>query len=155
MNDWGFNLVDKIIWVKLTAKNKLHVTPGYYFLHSTEVCLVGVKATPGVPLQYVPKVSSEVIIANVREKARKPDELYWIVEQMMPGARKLELFARNHNIRKGWMAVGNELGKRFEWRKDSYSCNGCNKAIGHKQARYKAMYVLGNESGASFMEHRR
>jgi mRNA (2'-O-methyladenosine-N6-)-methyltransferase len=33
--------------------------------------------------------------------------MYEIIELMMPGAKKIEIFARNNNLRHGWFAVGN------------------------------------------------
>jgi hypothetical protein len=45
-------------------------------------------------------VSNDVIFAEIRKKSQKPDQLYHIIERMFPGARKIELFGRNHNIRR-------------------------------------------------------
>lgn len=82
---------------------------GFYFLHSTETCLVGVKYRKGETLEFISKVNNDVIFAEVRERSRKPDQLYQIIERMLPGSRRIELFARNHNIRKGWLSLGNEV----------------------------------------------
>lgn len=44
-----------------------------------------------------------MILAEVRETSRKPDELYDMVERILGGrGRKVELFGRTHNLRKGW-----------------------------------------------------
>ena len=32
-----------------------------------------------------------------------------MIERLKPGGRKLELFARPHNRRKGWISLGNQL----------------------------------------------
>ena len=32
----------------------------------------------------------------------------------MPGAKKIELFARNNNLRSGWFSLGNQLGEVFD-----------------------------------------
>ena len=48
-------------------------------------------------------------VSEVRETSRKPDEIYELIERMKPGGRKLELFARPHNRRKGWISLGNQL----------------------------------------------
>ena len=45
----------------------------------------------------------------MRETSRKPDEIYELIERMKPGGRKLELFARAHNRRQGWIGLGNQL----------------------------------------------
>jgi mRNA (2'-O-methyladenosine-N6-)-methyltransferase len=47
--------------------------------------------------------------AQVRETSRKPDELYPLLERLSPGTRKLEVFARQHNVRPGWVSLGNQL----------------------------------------------
>lgn len=46
---------------------------------------------------------------QVRETSRKPDEMYSLIERLSPGTRKLEIFARQHNVRPGWVSLGNQL----------------------------------------------
>ena len=60
---------------------------------------------------------------------------------MMPGARKVELFARNHNIRKGWLSLGNQLGEYFDWDHDKVSCDTCEKPINIGHRRYKSRAI--------------
>lgn len=50
-------------------------------------------------------------MAEVRETSRKPDEMYPLLERLSPGTRKLEIFARPHNVRPGWVSMGNQLGE--------------------------------------------
>lgn len=57
-------------------------------------------------------VDCDVVMAEVRETSRKPDEMYPLLERLSPGTRKLEIFARPHNVRPGWVSMGNQLGKR-------------------------------------------
>jgi len=33
--------------------------------------------------------------------------MYDIIELMLPGSNKIELFARNNNLRYGWFSLGN------------------------------------------------
>jgi len=54
-----------------------------------------------------------VIVSEVRETSRKPDEIYRIIERMKPGGVKVELFARPHNRMPGWISVGNQLPGTF------------------------------------------
>jgi mRNA m6A methyltransferase catalytic subunit len=57
-------------------------------------------------------LDTDVIVSEVRETSRKPDEVYEIVERLVGadrGVRKLEMFGRKHNRRKGWMTIGNQL----------------------------------------------
>ena len=53
-----------------------------------------------------------MIVAEVRETSRKPEEIYSLIERIAPGLnkRRLELFGRKHNTRPGWLTLGNQLG---------------------------------------------
>jgi mRNA m6A methyltransferase catalytic subunit len=46
-------------------------------------------------------LATDVIVSEVRETSRKPDEVYEIIERMCPGGRKIEIFGRKHNTRPG------------------------------------------------------
>jgi N6-adenosine-specific RNA methylase IME4 len=85
----------------------VNLTHGYYFMHSFEICLVGYKCQAGERVEYISKISNNLIFADIRSKSQKPDEMYEIIELLMPGAKKIEIFARNHNLRPGWFSVGN------------------------------------------------
>lgn len=50
-----------------------------------------------------------MLVSEVRETSRKPDEMYPLLERLSPGTRKLEIFARQHNVRPGWVSLGNQL----------------------------------------------
>jgi mRNA (2'-O-methyladenosine-N6-)-methyltransferase len=49
----------------------------------------------------------DVIVSEVRETSRKPDEVYGIIQRMCPGGRYIELFGRPHNCRENWITLGN------------------------------------------------
>ena len=49
------------------------------------------------------------IEAKVREHSRKPDEAFEAAENLMPDARRIELFSRQ--LRPGWTVWGDEVGK--------------------------------------------
>lgn len=60
-------------------------------------------------------LDTQVLLAEVRETSRKPDELYDMIERILGGrgqGRKVELFGRKHNLRPGWWTLGNQLGDR-------------------------------------------
>ena len=59
-------------------------------------------------------MGSNILRSDVRKRSQKPDELYNIIDQLVPGARKIELFARNHNIRKGWLSLGNQVAQPID-----------------------------------------
>ena len=63
------------------------------------------------------KIDLDVIVSEVRETSRKPDELYSIIDRILGdeknSARKLEIFARENNLREGYMSLGNQLPDTF------------------------------------------
>lgn len=106
---WGYHQVEEIVWIKTNQLQKVIRTgrTGHWLNHSKEHCLVGVKGQPRGLNRYL---DSDVLVAEARETSRKPDEIYDIIERMSPGTRKIEVFGRRHNIRDGWVTVGNQLG---------------------------------------------
>ena len=137
MQSWGFADVSMITWVKTNQLGAVVRTgrTGHWLNHAKENCLVGFRGNldtvdnfqtfdPGNE-SHVENViqkalknniltnkilsMDDIIISNVRETSRKPDELYELIEQMTPTGRKIELFGRQHNTRKGWLTIGNQL----------------------------------------------
>lgn len=104
---WGYKRVDELIWVKTNQLQRLIRTgrTGHWLNHSKEHCLVGVKGNP----QINRNLDCDVLVAEVRETSRKPDEMYSLLERLSPGTRKLEIFARPHNVQPGWVCLGNQL----------------------------------------------
>ncbi|KAJ3140509.1 N6-adenosine-methyltransferase subunit mettl3 [Geranomyces variabilis] len=105
---WGYKRVDELVWVKIMQLQKLIRTgrTGHWLNHSKEHCLVGVKGDPAV---HNPGINSDVLVAEVRETSRKPDEVYGLIDRLSPGTRKIEIFGRQHNARPGWTTLGNQL----------------------------------------------
>jgi mRNA (2'-O-methyladenosine-N6-)-methyltransferase len=87
---WGYKRVEEIIWVKTNQLQRIIRTgrTGHWLNHSKEHCLVGIKGSPLVNRN----IDTDVIVAEVRETSRKPDEvihpLQWFTlagsEQAMP-----------------------------------------------------------------------
>ncbi|XP_028803775.1 N6-adenosine-methyltransferase MT-A70-like [Neltuma alba] len=104
---WGYKRVEELIWVKTNQLQRIIRTgrTGHWLNHSKEHCLVGIKGNPEVNRN----IDTDVIVAEVRETSRKPDEMYPMLERISPRTRKLELFARMHNTHAGWMSLGNQL----------------------------------------------
>lgn len=105
---WGYRLVEEIVWVKIDQLQRVAAAghTGHWFNHSKEHCLVGAKGA----LRGLQRFSDcNVIVAQPRESSRKPDELYGIIERAVPEGRKLELFGRAHNLRAGWVTLGDQL----------------------------------------------
>ena len=89
---------------------------GHWLNHSKEHCLVGIKGKgPHKLLDEISnlnmKIDVDVIVSEVRETSRKPDELYHIIDRLLnkPDSKKLEIFARENNLRSGWLSLGNQL----------------------------------------------
>eukprot|EP00736_Rhodelphis_marinus_P004070 Rmarinus@m.7260 len=109
---WGFKKVDELIWVKTNQLQRLIRTgrTGHWLNHSKEHCLVGLKGTPRLAGR---RIDCDVLVAEVRETSRKPDEIYDVIERLIPGGRKIELFGRMHNTHAGWITLGNQLKGSF------------------------------------------
>ena len=54
-------------------------------------------------------VGSDIIFAPRRGQSQKPTEIYELIEEMVPGGKYLEIFARKNNLRDYWVSVGNEV----------------------------------------------
>ncbi len=100
-------MVDTIDWIKKSKTGSLQANPGFYCRHAKETCLIGLKGNyhSRETLQRV----KDVIEAERREHSRKPDEIYATAEALWPGGQYLDLFGRNHNLRKNWKTVGNQI----------------------------------------------
>ncbi|RUS13753.1 N6-adenosine-methyltransferase 70 kDa subunit [Endogone sp. FLAS-F59071] len=108
MQIWGYDRVDELVWIKTNQLQRIIRTgrTGHWLNHSKEHCLVGMK---GNPLGFNIGLDCDVLVGEVRETSRKPDEVYGLIDRLSPGMRKLEIFGRPHNIRPGWMTLGNQL----------------------------------------------
>lgn len=111
MSSWGFKFSTAGTWVK-HMKSKDPEVPlgpvafggGYRLRSGNEPFLIG---TYGKPKNA--RGVSGVISAVRREHSRKPDEAYHAAAKLVPGVKKIELFAREP--REGWDVWGNETDK--------------------------------------------
>ena len=117
IREWGYEYVDETIWVKT---NQIGGTvrsgrTGHWFNHNKEHCLIGMKGDVSWSNFGLYRKDCDVIVSPVRETSRKPDELYALIERMVgvgggdENGVCLELFGRPHNLRDGWITVGNQL----------------------------------------------
>ncbi|CRG93248.1 mRNA (N6-adenosine)-methyltransferase, putative [Plasmodium gallinaceum] len=104
---WGYKRVEEILWVKTNHLQRIIRTgrTGHWLNHSKEHCLVGIKGNPVINRN----IDCNVIVSEVRETSRKPDEIYSIIERLCPQNLKIELFGRPHNCRNNWITLGNQL----------------------------------------------
>ncbi|EMD41161.1 hypothetical protein CERSUDRAFT_111720 [Gelatoporia subvermispora B] len=115
---WGYTRVDEVVWVKTNQLQRVIRTgrTGHWLNHTKEHMLVGVKTVTDelgnlkFPAWANRGLDTDVIVSEVRETSRKPDEVYGMIERMCPGGRKIEIFGRKHNTRPGWLTLGNQLG---------------------------------------------
>eukprot|EP00238_Polyblepharides_amylifera_P000659 CAMPEP_0196572030 /NCGR_PEP_ID=MMETSP1081-20130531/2153_1 /TAXON_ID=36882 /ORGANISM="Pyramimonas amylifera, Strain CCMP720" /LENGTH=342 /DNA_ID=CAMNT_0041889205 /DNA_START=28 /DNA_END=1056 /DNA_ORIENTATION=+ len=107
LEKWGYKRVEELLWVKINQLQRIIRTgrTGHWLNHSKEHCLVGIKGNPTLNKM----LDCDVLVAEVRETSRKPDEMYSLLERLSPGTRKLELFGRQHNTQPGWITLGNQL----------------------------------------------
>jgi mRNA (2'-O-methyladenosine-N6-)-methyltransferase len=80
---------------------------GFYLQHAKETCLIGRKGADPHGLQK--NILSDVIFCERRGQSQKPEQLYEMVEAMVPNGKYLEIFARRNNLRNYWVSVGLEL----------------------------------------------
>ena len=105
---WGYEFVDEVVWVKVTNSRRMAKSHGFYLQHAKEVCLVGRRGNP--PAGMAGKaVGSDIIFAERRGQSQKPTEIYELIEELVPGGKYLEIFARKNNLRDYWVSVGNEV----------------------------------------------
>lgn len=104
---WGYERKEELVWIKTNQLQRLIRTgrTGHWLNHSKEHCLIGFKGNPVLNRN----VDCDVLVSEVRETSRKPDEIYELIERLCPKGRKVELFARPHNRRHGWVSLGNQL----------------------------------------------
>lgn len=105
MAAWGFDFRTSGVWVKRTRGGKLAFGTGYILRSASEPFLIGVRGKPRCA-----RTVRTVVIGDLREHSRKPDEAYAAAEELVidPGVR-IDLFSRES--RPGWLAWGDEAGK--------------------------------------------
>lgn len=116
---WGFTFKTAGTWVKRTAHGKVAFGTGYVLRSANEPFLIGTigrpKTTRGTRSAIMTPMLTDLtstaitIEAMVREHSRKPDAAFDAAEQLIPEARRLELFSRQ--ARPGWSVWGNEINK--------------------------------------------
>ena len=56
-------------------------------------------------------VDTDIIVSEEPPlgSTQKPEEMYHVIEHFSMGRRRLELFGEDHNVRPGWLTIGNSL----------------------------------------------
>jgi len=107
LEEWGYRYCDQICWIKQSNHKKIFKGNGYYLQHSRETCLIGVKGDPWKRANV--NVKADSIFSVRRGQSQKPDEIYELIEALIPNGYYIEIFGRRNNLRSGWVTIGNEL----------------------------------------------
>jgi N6-adenosine-specific RNA methylase IME4 len=114
LNKWGYDVVDRLVWIRtLNEEKKIEIAPGKYFMKSSDMCLIGYKSLNSDRVEFRSKIANDIIVSDIKKNSQKPEQLYTIIDLMMPGSKKLEVFAKNKNLKTGWLSMGNEISERF------------------------------------------
>ena len=107
LHEMDFTIVKQVDWIKHTERGNLAKTYGYYLQHSKESMLIAsyskreTKGRRDIPSFFRAK--------QVRPSG-KPVEAQIFLETWFPDhTNRLELYARNNNLRPGWKSIGLEL----------------------------------------------
>jgi N6-adenosine-specific RNA methylase IME4 len=100
---WGFSYCTMGAWHKRTINGRTAFGTGYRLRSACEPFLIGTRGRP-VSTRGV----RNLIEGTVREHSRKPENAYAAAEEMMPAARRVELFSRTSRPR--WDTWGDEAG---------------------------------------------
>lgn len=103
LDAWGCPYSTKGEWVKTTKSGGLAFGTGYTFRNCNEPYLISRIGRPKLSRSV-----RSVVLGQVREHSRKPDEAYAAAEILLPGARRIEVFSRAS--RPGWTSWGDEIG---------------------------------------------
>lgn len=105
---WGFRYSTGGAWHKKTKHGKTQFGTGHRLRSACEPFLIATRGNPKTT-----KGVRNLIEGLVREHSRKPEEAYRACEELMPGARRLDLFGRE--TRPGWTTWGDQA-TRFDGR---------------------------------------
>lgn len=89
----------------MTVNRRMAKGHGYYLQHAKETCLVGMKGNPKKSNLRL----SDVIYSQRRGQSQKPEEIYELIEKLVPNGKYCEIFGRKNNLRNHWVTIGNEL----------------------------------------------
>ncbi|KAK9727665.1 N6-adenosine-methyltransferase subunit mettl14 [Basidiobolus ranarum] len=116
LSKWGYRRCEDIVWTKTnrTWEGSRFIEGKSVFQHTKEHCLMGIKGTVrrSTDGHFIHcNVDTDIIISEEPShgSTAKPEEIYHIIEHFCLGRRRLELFGENHNIRPGWVTVGQRI----------------------------------------------
>jgi len=130
LRKWGFRRSEDIVWVKTNKENAQSNMlaardQSSTFLRTKEHCLMGIHGSVrrNTDAHIIhSNIDTDVVIAEEPKlgSTRKPEEIYHIIEHFCLGRRRLELFGEDHNIRSGWVTLGNNISSS-KWSSETYN----------------------------------
>jgi N6-adenosine-specific RNA methylase IME4 len=111
LKHWGFKYSGVCFtWIK-TKNGKVTKNVGPWTMKGCEFCLLGTKGKANSTLLKV-RNTADVLFSERGGHSEKPDLLYTNLENMFPGTKRIDLFARKE--RPGWDAFGDEVKERID-----------------------------------------
>ena len=108
LKKWGYDFVTYLNWVKVSKYGRYMPSHGYYLQHNKETCLVGRKGKD--PENMRGDLFHDLIVEQRGlRQSHKPVNIYELIERVFPDSMYMEIFARPHNLRNGWVSMGIEL----------------------------------------------
>lgn len=119
IENWGYKwgherrimirLVGDISWVKLTSKGIIAQGNGFYLQHAKETCFVAQKGSSAcINADCIGKID-DVIVSKRKGQSQKPQEIYDVIESLVPDGFYCEIFGRLNNLRNNWVTIGDEI----------------------------------------------
>lgn len=110
MKHWGFDYKTvAMTWIKTSKEGKPRILPSFYFGSNTELLLLGIKGKGNNKFRPDKPLLGQVIMSELRQHSRKPEECYEKINLAYPNLNKVEFFSRFN--REGWICYGDEAGK--------------------------------------------
>lgn len=105
IESWGFKYrTVAFTWIK-TRSGEYYSGLGFYTNSNAEICLLGIRGK----MKRNKKDVKQLIVSELREHSRKPDETRNRIVELFGNVPRIELFARQKY--EGWDAWGNEIAK--------------------------------------------
>jgi N6-adenosine-specific RNA methylase IME4 len=150
---WGYRRCEDIVWVQTNSSSDedgggggasdndgqfVPAASSSCFAKSAQHCLMGIRGTVrrASDTRFVHcNIDTDVILwpgeesrkgSKIIDTRSKPPEMMDLVENFCLGTRRLELFGRNRNLRRGWLTVGMDLGPQAKgWEGAERGENAC------------------------------
>jgi len=109
----NFEVIHTLDWIKLTSRENLLKTKGYYLQHCKETLIIARRQdvrVGDVSSSSCDRLSPDFIQERQVLAGAKPQSVMKLLETWFDKATlKVELYARHNNLRTDWISVGNEL----------------------------------------------